>query len=79
MWTSDDRVESFDLDLDVAVDPDGSISILDEDEFEDHRVRHSYPEEMVVGALTATEFVLRAVQAGHGPFSGVADHWFRLL
>lgn len=79
VWTSDDRVEAFDLDLDVAVGPDGTISVLDEDEFDEHRIRYSYPEEMVVGAQAATEFVLGAIDAGHGPFNGVADEWFHLI
>lgn len=78
-WSGDDRVEAFDLDLDVAVGPDGTISVLDEDEFDDHRVRYSYPDELAIGARAATEYVLGAVAADHGPFSGVADEWFRLL
>ncbi len=79
VWCSEARVEAFDLDLDVAVDPDGTVSVLDEDEFDDHRVRYSYPDELVVGARAATEFVLRAVEGRLGPFNGVADEWFHLL
>jgi protein associated with RNAse G/E len=79
VWTADDRVESFDLDLDVAVAPDGTVSVLDEDEFDDHRVRYSYPDELVVGARAATEYVLAAIEAGHGPFDGTADDWFQLI
>ncbi len=79
VWTSDDRVETFDLDLDVAVAPDGTVSVLDEDEFDEHRVRYSYPEKLVVGARAATEHVLRAVEGGRGPFDGAADEWFHLL
>jgi protein associated with RNAse G/E len=79
VWRGDDRVEAFDLDLDVAVDPGGTVAVLDEDEFEEHLVRHSYPDELIVGARAATEYVLRAVESGHGPFNGIADEWFRLL
>ncbi|MDH3250725.1 MAG: DUF402 domain-containing protein [Acidimicrobiia bacterium] len=79
VWTSSDRIETFDLDLDVAVTPDGAVSVFDEDEFDVHRARYSYPEQLVVGARAATEYVLRAVGAGHGPFDGIADEWFRLL
>lgn len=78
-WSSSDRVEAVDLDLDVALGPDGTITVLDEDEFEDHRVRYSYPAELVVGAQAATEYVRCALENRHGPFGGVADEWFRLL
>lgn len=79
VWTAEDRIETIDLDLDVAVGPDGEASVLDEDEFADHRVRYGYPDELVIGAETATEFVLRSIDNGHGPFGGIADEWFRLL
>ena len=79
VWTSNDRVETFDLDLDVAIGPDGTVSVLDEDEFDEHRVRYSYPDELIVGAQAATQYVLRAVETGHGPFNGVADQWLRRL
>jgi protein associated with RNAse G/E len=79
VWRGDERVESIDLDLDVAVDPGGTVSVLDEDEFEDHRIRYSYPDELVVGAQAATEYVRRAVEIGHAPFDGTAEDWFRLL
>ena len=67
------------LDLDVAVGPDGAVSVLDEDEFAEHRVRYAYPDELIIGAQAATEFVLGAIDAGHGPFNGVADEWFSLI
>ena len=35
VWASDDRVESFDLDLDVAAAHDGTVSVLDEGELDD--------------------------------------------
>jgi hypothetical protein len=79
VWTSDDRVEAFDLDLDVAIAQDGTLSVLDEDEFDDHRVRYSYPDELVVGAQAATEYVVRSIENGHGPFGGVAKDWFHRL
>ena len=79
VWTSEARVESFDLDLDVALGPDGTVSVLDEDEFDDHRVRYSYPEELVVGARAATEYVLQSIENRQGPFNGVADEWFHLI
>lgn len=78
-WSSDHRVETFDLDLDVTVGPDGQVSVLDEDEFDDHRIRYAYPQELVTGARAATIQVLELIDTGRGPFGGAADRWFRLL
>ena len=78
-WRGEDRVEAFDLDLDVAVEPDGAISVLDEEEFDEHRVRSSYPDELVAGARAATEYVQRSIENRHGPFNGVAEEWFHLI
>lgn len=78
-WSSDHRVEAFDLDLDVTVGPDGRVSVLDEDEFDDHRGRFGYPQELVTGARAATDQVLEWIDSGRGPFGGAADRWFRLL
>lgn len=74
-WTTPDRVEMFDLDLDVILSPEGRVEILDRDEFEDHSVRFGYPEHLIVGAEAATAFVFEAVSSRHGPFSGVASQW----
>jgi protein associated with RNAse G/E len=42
-----------DLDLDVAVRPDGCIDLLDEDEFEEHQVKYRYPAAIVSHARQA--------------------------
>ncbi|MBT8240848.1 MAG: DUF402 domain-containing protein, partial [Acidimicrobiia bacterium] len=63
-WSSPDRIEAVDLDLDVAVSPDGEMSVLDEDEFADHQVRFGYPDELVIGAEAAAEYVRSAIEAG---------------
>lgn len=78
-WFGGDRVEAIDLDLDVAVGPDGTVTVLDEEEFEEHCVRYAYPDELIVGAQAAAEYVVAAIQNGHGPFGGVSDRWFDLL
>lgn len=38
-----DRVRQVDLDLDVVRNVDGSVEVLDEDEFVEHQVRYRYP------------------------------------
>jgi len=47
------RLEYVDLDLDVAVKPDGCIKLLDEDEFEEHQRRYAYPREIIASAEDA--------------------------
>ena len=79
VWRGNDRVDAIDLDLDVAVGPDGAVSVLDEDEFDEHRLEFDYPDELVIGARASTEYVLSAIENRHGPFSGIADEWFSLL
>ncbi len=62
-------IEYVDLDLDVAVRPDGCIRILDEDEFEEHRRRYGYPPEVVERARRAAEEVAELARQRAFPFS----------
>lgn len=63
-----------DLDLDVRCYLDGSLAILDEDEFEQNRVAMSYPRDVVEEALEAQNEILMLGQIGAFPF----DHWGQL-
>lgn len=77
--TAADRATAFDLDLDVVLNPDGHVEILDRDEFADHSTRYAYPEELILGAEAATEYVAASLLHRHGPFGGVADRWLAKL
>jgi protein associated with RNAse G/E len=44
---------SVDLDLDVAMRPDGSVELLDEDEFVEHSSAMAYPEHVIGSARAA--------------------------
>jgi len=57
-----------DLDLDVAVRPDGSIELLDEDEFEMHQRKYGYPGEVVARAEEAALQVARLAKQKGFPF-----------
>ena len=57
-----------DLDIDIQCYPDGSLEVLDEDEFEQHRVELGYPDEVVEGALAARDEALRLAQERVFPF-----------
>ncbi len=63
-------VRSVDLDLDVVQGISGRLWIDDEDEFADHRVRWSYPDEVVAGALRSCRAVAEAVEHRIPPFDG---------
>lgn len=61
-----DRMEYVDLDLDVAVRPDGSYSVEDRDQFEVNRRRMAYPPDVASLALRAvSELEALAVAGGH--------------
>ena len=73
-----DRVTQVDLDLDVVRRADGSVSVLDEDEFAEHSERFGYPPELMKLARTATDRAVRLLATGAEPFGTAAAPWLRL-
>jgi len=59
----------IDLDLDVAVHPDGHIRLLDRDEFERHRELYRYPDDVARKAEDAADEVMTLAREGKFPFS----------
>ncbi len=57
-----------DLELDVRCYLDGSLRVLDEDEFEVNRLEMGYTDEVVERALAALDEVLRLGKEGTFPF-----------
>lgn len=76
---ADDRIEAIDLDLDVVQLVDGSIEVLDEDEFTEHRVSLGYPDWMVDQARATTAEVSVAIEMQRSPFDGSHLPWFERL
>jgi hypothetical protein len=74
-----DRVTQIDLDLDVVRTLDGAVEILDEDEFIDHQVRYEYPQNLIDGALAATETAVNMLEQTREPFAVAADRWLNLV
>lgn len=68
-------VEAVDLDLDVVRLRDGSVRVLDEDEFADHQVRYRYPAEVIERAQASCDGLVRQISAGEEPFVRVAAAW----
>lgn len=57
-----------DLDLDVVVRPNGCIDLLDEDEFELHQKKYSYPADVIEKAEEAAQEVMRLARKRAFPF-----------
>jgi hypothetical protein len=74
-----DRYEAIDIDLDVVRFVDGTIKVVDEDEFDDHRVSLNYPDWMVDQARATTASVAVAIETGAPPFDGSHLPWFERL
>lgn len=75
VWTTPNRYEMVDLDLDVAVDLAGAVEIQDEDEFLVHQVRYGYSQEMIDNAVRETGHIVAELEAGREPFFTVAERW----
>ncbi len=72
-----DRMTQIDLDLDVVRNLDGSVEVLDEDEFADHQVRYEYPDDLIAATRAATDRAVELVSAGLEPFGVAATRWLR--
>ena len=65
-------VTMVDLDLDVIRWTDGRVELVDEDEFETHRVELGYPSDVVADARREAAWVLEAFRRRDEPFDGGA-------
>lgn len=63
-----DVIRWVDLDLDVFTSEDGAVTLDDVEEFEQHRERFAYPEELVAEIFAARDELLRLARAGEYPF-----------
>ncbi len=79
VWETDDRVTMFDMDLDVVRRQNGTVEILDEDEFLDHQVRYEYPKDLIDATRRATDEVVDLVTRNVEPFKSVATRWLDRL
>jgi predicted RNA-binding protein associated with RNAse of E/G family len=61
-------VHAVDLDLDVIRLWDGSVAVLDEDEFAEHQVRYGYPPEVIAAARATCDELSARLTAGVQPF-----------
>ena len=74
VWNGD-RVTQIDLDLDVVRKTDGTVAVLDEDEFVENQHLYSYPPHIIAAARAATDAAVVSVQHREDPFGSAADPW----
>lgn len=75
-WIGPGEVTMVDLDLDVARSrADGSVHLLDEDEFADHQRLYGYPADVIENAQRAARWLMAAVGDGTEPFAGNYRRW----
>lgn len=75
VWKHEHRIEMVDLDLDVVRRADGTVAIIDQDEFEENQVALGYSEEWITQAAEAAEAVAERLRAGAEPFGSRAQRW----
>jgi predicted RNA-binding protein associated with RNAse of E/G family len=72
---SDAEVTAVDLDLDVIRRRDGSVALLDEDEFDEHRVLFGYPPAVVDAAIATARQLADVIAQRIEPFGIAAGRW----
>lgn len=72
---SESQVTVVDLDLDVRRRRWGEIERLDEEEFQEHRLRYGYPDEVVAEATAASLWLAKALGDGTEPFASQFRPW----
>lgn len=71
------RLTFIDLDLDVICRLDGTVEIIDQDEFEENRTTYGYPDELVEAASEAANRAVALLRAGAEPFDETAENWIQ--
>lgn len=69
------HVTQIDLDLDVIRRLDGTVKVIDEDEFAENRVEFGYPDELVTGAREAADRAAGLLRDSVEPFDAMAREW----
>lgn len=78
-WPSPSHVTMVDLDLDVIKRADGTVLLDDEDEFDEHRVRYGYGDEVVETARATARWLMDAVAGGVEPFGTASARWVEMV
>jgi uncharacterized protein len=80
VWTHPGEVTMVDLDLDVLrMRADGSVIIVDQDEFAEHQVRYAYPPDVIAAAQTAADWLHAVIGDGAEPFASDYRKWLAMV
>ncbi|WP_099157586.1 nucleoside tri-diphosphate phosphatase [Virgibacillus ndiopensis] len=72
-----EALKYIDYDLDVKVYPDMTYDLLDEDEYEEHKLKMNYPDVLDRILHNNIEYLLRWVRQRKGPFApDFVDQWY---
>ncbi|RKE23357.1 DUF402 domain-containing protein [Streptomyces sp. TLI_171] len=75
-WPTPQEVTMVDLDLDVCrARNDGSVQVLDHDEFAEHRTRYAYPPHVLAHADHAARWLTTALRDSAEPFATHYRSW----
>ena len=69
-----DSVTTVDLDLDIRRMRDGSVKVMDEDEFAHHQVKYAYPPDVVAAAQASCAWVTANITTTE-PFATTYHHY----
>jgi uncharacterized protein len=73
----DDALKYIDYDLDIKVYPDMTYMLLDEEEYERHRVAMNYPKELDVILKRNVDTLIQWIHQRKGPFApDFVDTWY---
>ncbi len=73
----EEALKYIDYDLDIKVFPDRSFMILDEDEYEEHRISMGYPDEIDKILKVHMEHLKQWIRQRKGPFADdFIDYWY---
>ena len=78
-WPSEREVTMVDLDLDVSRTRAGEVRVHDEDEFACHRVRYGYPADVITAAMSAADWLRRALTGNLEPFATAYRSYLALI
>lgn len=73
----DQSLQYIDYDLDVKVFPDMTYTILDEEEYEEHRKQMNYPDTIMFEVKRGLEELLSLIHQKKGPFEvDYVERWY---
>jgi uncharacterized protein len=73
-----DRMTQVDLDLDVVRKVDGSVAVLDEDEFAQHQIAYQYSEDLIESTRSATRRAVELLTHSQEPFGSASQRWIEV-